>query len=153
MMVPLSYDYELPFPLQISFDDFQALFVSERESIKRQRLEDSSTCGKNEDYESVLESTPREVVVSPPPLDESIQKPEVVLRHKVPLRFQRGNPTDLQLTTASSMQIGRGPTDGRSPVEHGLCSNHYTCACCVLFIPHKQRVAYRVPYIKIIILV
>ena len=106
------------FSLQISFDDFQALFESERESIKKQRLEKSySSCGN----ERLLESSPLEIVASPPPLEEST---EVVLRYKRPFSLQRAEQKHSVDSQLPVLHIGRGPGDGVSPVEHGKCGNN-----------------------------
>ena len=106
------------FSLQISFDDFQALFESERDSIKRQRIES----GGNEEYQLVLESSPLAIVPSPSPLDESTKNADVVLRHKRP-RLQREEQSHSSGLELSLAHIGRGPGDEISPVEHGQCSN------------------------------
>ena len=107
--------------LQISFDDFQALFESERESIKRQRIEKSNASGGNEEHKLVLESSPLAIVASP--LDESTKNADVVLRHKRPLRLQREEQSHSSGLELSFAHIGRGPRDELSPVEHGQYSN------------------------------
>ncbi|CAI8052343.1 Calcium-dependent protein kinase 3 [Geodia barretti] len=115
---------------KISFDDFQALFESERESIKRQRIEKSNASGGNEEHKLVLESSPLAIVASP--LDESTKNAGVLLRHKRPLRLQREEQSHSSGLELSFAHIGRGPRDELSPVEHGQYSNQvYTFFYCV----------------------
>ena len=122
----------------MSFEDLQAIFELEREAAKRQKLEGERTHlyppggpipkmadlnGSSQEYESALDTTPAEIVVSPTvPAEGSdiFQTPTVILRHKKSVRQptpSRGCSGDV-----GNFMLSPIPTAGtprRSPSEPG----------------------------------
>ena len=118
--------------LQISFEDLEALFELQRDTVKRQKIENtqyqisSRNFCNNDEYSSPLGTTPSEITSGSPEesscLDADLyQPPAVVLRHKKPL---------LKLSTSQSQQGEDNDTvlsaEHTSPGEAGECI-HVLC--------------------------
>ena len=120
---------------QVSFEDVQALFELERESIKRQKLEKAKhhseretslgiaadiSCN-NEEYESALDTTPSEVSPASPEESNSLyHTPAVVLRHKKKLRLPTGEQSgsnDREVSMLSPIKVSYN--GNAAPLEPG----------------------------------